>query len=361
MSTRPYALVGATMIACVIVAQAGYCAYGQCLSPPAAWSGSSAGLRVRLVSDRAVSRMPLATKPVDVAKDVPWGEPDGGLQTRLRADAKVFAAGEPILVTVEVRNLAKKTLHYHMPQVAINGRIEVKDAAGRRVPYVYGSAQTMNPLQSLELGQERVLDAVDLADYYFLRKPGTYTARWPGAKAWGAMTAAFEGMPKPQPDTDLPLTNTFGFRVLSSDRVTPFDLALGVLLESCPKEWLICAAPPVSRLGRPGPQWSRVPCRSYRLEHRDMYRDGRLDRLQIHPITLHLALEKAVEEPWDLDMEEEKRRTEYIGRGPLGHVYLEPIHQSAIKHWPSVGADIARCMKLTRATEVPGQKPAAQL
>ena len=308
------------------------------------------------VSFEVVPKGPPGRTSVGMARDVPWGEPDGGLRTRLRADGNTFAAGEPIPVTVEVRNIAKKTLHYHVPQIAMNGRIDVKDSAGRRVPYVHDMAQTMNPLLSLEAGQAHVLEAPDLASYYFLRKPGAYTARWPGAKAWGVMPAALEGMPAEPRDSDLPGTNTFAFRVLPSDCVELFDLALGALLASRPREWRIDAAPPVSRLGRPGSQWSRVPCRQYRFEHREMYGDGRLDRLQIHPITLYLALERAVGEPWDLDAEAKKKRTQYLGRGPFGYAYLAPVHDSAAKRWPSVTKDIRECLKLARPTEVTGHQ-----
>ena len=82
-----------------------------------------------------------------------------------------------------------------------------------------------------------------------------------------------------------------------------------------------------------------------------MYRDNRRDRLQIHAVTLYIALEKAVEEPWELDERERERKTEYLGRGKFGHVYLKPIHETALKHWPTVKADLTRWLRVGAAAE----------
>lgn len=293
------------------------------------------------VTFEVVPRKVLPPVPDGQAKDVPWGEAEGGLQTRIRADRNRYYAGDPIPITVEVRNVSDETLRYFLPQVAINGRITVKDAQSRDVPYIHGTAQTSNPLMSLEPGKTAVLDAQDLAEYHFLREPGKYTAHWPGRRARERPDRPGRKKKRPK-DSSLPPTNTFHFEVLPSDRVDPFDQALGLLIEKCPKDWHVESGPRFTRLGRPGTQRSRVPCHQYRFVHKDRFRCGLLDRLQIRTITIWIAREKAAEEPWDVDEYGQKRKTEYLGQGKHGHIYVEPIHESPLKHWPSAIADIMK-------------------
>jgi hypothetical protein len=293
---------------------------------------------------RVVPRKPSEQQPVGKPVRVPWGKAVGGLRTRLRSDRPVFASGAPIPIVVEVENTSDATLHYHVPQVAVNGRIRVLDSKERPVPYIGMMAQTMNPLRPLEPNATGLLDAADLADYYYLRKPGKYSAQWPGARAWGKRgELAISGVPdmaeRPE-DSALPATNVFRFEVFPPERSDPFEEALGTLLAKRPKEWCVELSPSVSATGRIGGRWSRVPRRRYSFEHRNMFRNQYKDSLQIHTVCVAIASERAVEEPWHLSEKEAKRPVEYLGRGTYGHVYLTGPHASSLKHWPTVRADL---------------------
>jgi hypothetical protein len=157
-----------------------------------------------------VPAVPEPVPPDSEAGDVPWGKAQGGLRMRLSSKRKRFYVGHPIPITVEVENVGDRTVHYHVPQVFINGRIRVLDAGGEAVPYIGGSAQTMNPLLALEPGERRGLQADDLARFHFLARPGRYAARFPGARAWGAWPEA--GLETEDPP--IPQSNTFQFEVL---------------------------------------------------------------------------------------------------------------------------------------------------
>jgi hypothetical protein len=123
------------------------------------------------VSFEVVPKRPAAGCPGSEVSDVPWGEPKGGLQTRLSADCARFPAGSPIPVTVEIRNTSEGELHYEARDVAINGGIRLLDATGRPVPYIHGSAQTGSTQEAIGPGRKAVLDAVDLCEYYYLGAP----------------------------------------------------------------------------------------------------------------------------------------------------------------------------------------------
>jgi len=274
-------------------------------------------------------------KPIDVS----WGEAAGGLRTRIRAHCASFAAGRPVPIVVEIENVAKEVLRYHDPQVAINGRIEVKDAAGRPVPYIGGSAQTINNEHPLKPGDRAALDSVDLAEYYLLLKPGRYSARWPGAKAWNIRDDGW-GNAVP-PDSDIPPTNTFRFEIVPAP-ADAFADAVIALQDNLPADYSLAVHKPLARLVRPGAQWGRVPGRSLGIE----YTGPRQNEKRVMPFRLYFANEKAAVEPWDLALESELRKSSFLGKSASGFIYLEAAdHPSA---WPTAGADFGKWLKTGR-------------
>ena len=311
------------------------------------------------------------TPPGSGVTEVPWGRRKEGLQTRIRCPRNKFYAGEPIPVTVELRNVSDKVLRYSTSFRAANNKLAVLDARNRPVPYTNWLGSTSCSTLPLEPRQVAVLGAIDLSAFYFLRRPDEYSVRWLGAKAlnfgrfftWPGTpedtgktparpqvgrdapvraTEGPDGKGQDAKEPDIPGTNRFRFEVLSSEHNDPFDAALAVLLENRPAGWDVVMRPSVSRVSRPGHQWSRVPARHCCFRHQDMYRDHRLDQLQIAPVSFWLAAEMAVEEPWDAQSDQEQGTTEYLGRGDFGHLYLFPLQKSSLRHWPAVKEDLLK-------------------
>jgi len=288
-----------------------------------------------------VPRRPELVVPGSEVSNAPWGEAKVGLQTRIASTRNKFYANSPVPMKVEMENVSQHTLHYHVPQVATNGWIEVRDSRGKPVRYIGGSFQTMNPLTPIKPGESHVLDEFDLGRGYFLVKPGKYTAHWPGCKAWGALS---EGRPK---DSEIPATNIFSFEIVPSAQPSPIAEATTILEERGPKDWDLehnrhdLSFP----WSQPGTQWRRVPCSGY-----DFTRRWRCDcgptttKGSMHTVSVWLAREKAVEEPWQID-DEKARPSEYLGETPFGHLYVEAGDPNLAKHWPTAKSDIAQWLK----------------
>jgi len=293
--------------------------------------------------------------PGAVAGEVPWGKAEGGLRTRLRADRTVFFAGQPIPVVIEMENIGDRVLHYYPQPVGHYRGYGVTDAAGRAVPYIHSSGQTLVSLCSVKPKETLILNSVDLSEYYFLRRPGKYSTQWSGAKAQGRFSSWLNlpGVEAEPDDSDIPGTNRFEFEVVASGPLDPFDEALRVLLERQPPLWRVSSSPPVSWTGQPGSEWSRVHARRYRFEHERMHRDGRIDQIDIPSVRLCIASERAHEEPWLLRRNEPEEKTEYLGSGKYGRVYLAPLAANTLKHWPTARADLIKWLEIEAAQSPP--------
>jgi hypothetical protein len=79
-----------------------------------------------------------------------------------------------------------------------------------------------------------------------------------------------------------------------------------------------------------------------------MYRGGRLDQLQIAPVSFTITSSKPVKEPWHFDARRQRhmKQADYLGESPFGHVFLVPPEPSALKHWPSPKKDLTKCLEI---------------
>ncbi|MDP6359758.1 MAG: hypothetical protein QF473_31855 [Planctomycetota bacterium] len=310
---------------------------GDGLIPPAASSRFK-------VKAKAPSRM----VPDSELKDVPFGKEAGGLQTRVWSRWRKFYAGEPVMLTVELKNVSDRSHDYHFPQVFINGRLDVRSSNGTKIPYISHSAQTMNNRRTVKPGATALLESADLAMSYFVFEPGKYTVRFPGAKAWGAQLSFPGTADKGPPDSSIPPSNEFGFEVLPAKVRRPVQEVLGRLLQMRPEGWNCETSPISNTYARPGPRWSRVRTVSYLFTHREMYRGGRLDQLQIAPVSFTITSSKPVKEPWHFDARRQRhmKQADYLGESPFGHVFLVPPEPSALKHWPSPKKDLTKCLEI---------------
>jgi len=252
---------------------------------------------------------------VSAANSVPYGPARGGLRTRVFAQGTKFPAGSPIVIGVEMKNVGQQERRYYQPVSGDDGCLTVQDGAGKAAPYLCGSVQTMNPKRPLAPGRTTLLGTLDLTEYYLLLKPGTYTVKYVGDQ--------------------FPPSNALSFEVVPAEGTDPLLRALTVLVENRPKEWHVVSPRPVSYLEQPGPQWSRVHCRRYTFEHKDQYADG-LKPPKTEPVSLWIATQRAVKEPWQLSEEEQAAQTEYCGECAFGHVYLQPPHPTALARWSAL-------------------------
>lgn len=296
--------------------------------------------RSQVLVFEVVPRRPEPVVPGSEVADVPWGQAKGGLQTRIVSSRNRSYVGRPLPMKVELRNVGKQTIHYLKPQVSVNGWIDVRDSQGKPVRYVAGSCRTLNPMVPIRPGETAVLDEFDLECAYFLLKPGKYTAQWPGCKAWGSPL----GRGKPL-EPDIPATNTVSFEIVPAAERNSIGETMTILEEECPRDWAFEHGRWSRVSPRPGPQWSRVPCSSYQFSRYDRCDCGpTTTKGPMHTVSVWLAREKAVEEPWHID-DEKTRPSEYLGETPFGHLYVEAGDPNLSRHWPTAKSDIAQWLK----------------
>jgi len=280
---------------------------------------------------------------------VAFGKEAQGLRSRLSAERKTFRIGEPINMRLELKNVSKEPKIYHVPQVFINGRVAVLDAAGKPVPYIGGSAQTINPRITLKPGQTDVVGEGNLAHYYYLEERGKYTAHFPGVEAWGAMPDSdFAGlMERDEPDSPIPASNEFTFEIVGRARAAPgIDAAVGPLTELAENRdyWSLDASPPVGRLVRPGTNFGRTPGRRFCFQHipTNLKSDMAL-------FSVWVTQSPSPREQW-MAWSFPRQPADYIGHGKAGHVYVE-IAAEARRRWPTVVDDIRRALGVPTASQ----------
>src|SRR5687767_13907982 len=106
-----------------------------------------------------------------------WGEPKNGLRTRLIADKQTFHAGEAIPMKLEIENVGNQTREFQRIPVPHYGTLKVVDEAGNAVPFLVGLSQVQVGPNTLDAGKSRQIESFDLAEAYYLRKPGKYSAQ----------------------------------------------------------------------------------------------------------------------------------------------------------------------------------------
>lgn len=103
-----------------------------------------------------------------------------GLKTKLTVlDAEVVL-GKTLRVRLELTNESSATMVYDEQQIS-RGTIEIKDAAGAKLPFIDIPRQTIGHAKLLKPGETVVLmEDDDLAPYYPFTKPGRYSLRFAG-------------------------------------------------------------------------------------------------------------------------------------------------------------------------------------
>jgi len=256
--------------------------------------------------------------------NIPFGEPVNGLQTRVATDRAVFLLGEPIPARLDLRNADNEARTYHVPQGSTNGWVIVKDAAGKKLSYLGGSVQTMNPQKRIPPGKTHQLDSFDLARLYPLGKPGRYTAFYVGEGEWG------DG------DSDVPPSNVLRFSVVARQDYQPRADTADLILGALPRGWFL-GLYQTSALIRPSGNWGRALGRHFSL------RRPRGSKLYVR-IGVWIARSKVPQEPRSDRLPDWSGGSEYLGETPHGHLYVD-CGPGATEHWPAVKADIRKALR----------------
>ncbi len=168
--------------------------------------------------------------------------------------------------------------------------------------------EKLNPGQSLRLA------SFDLSELYYLRKPGRYTASWPGKPE----SASFEFEVAPNPA-----------------RAAADGDPVGRLLPLMKKGWWLGAGPREAKF-QPGRNWSEGTGRIVTFVHNPpSYRND------AGHIWLSLMDEASTALPPDTFSS--KPEAEYLGKISRWHVYYL-ASESALKAWPTALEDIKHAL-----------------
>ena len=273
---------------------------------PGAW------LQIRAISN------PVEIEIVDGVKQTAfeWGEEKHGLKTRLTSRTRVFRAGHSVSMTLEIKNVSDVAQKYGRFSVTRSDEFQVLDESGKRMAYLAGPAQLVVRHVELLPGETQAIAVFDLADSYYLRKPGAYSVQLRGRS--------------------LPPSGTLRFEI-TPDRAAVGD-PIGPLLSLTKKNWRF-EAPAGRRERSPGANWQSTNCRlvTFRL-------NPPTSKVEHDFVHLHLADQAAKEQPAELAVESSRPSAEHLGKISHWHVYFQAT-DGALKAWPTAKSDIAKTLK----------------
>ncbi|MFI5380219.1 MAG: M56 family metallopeptidase, partial [Tepidisphaerales bacterium] len=275
----------------------------------------------------------------------PWGESRDGLRARLSAEATTFRAGLPIQVKLELQNAGKDAKPYGSSTAPWNDALIVLDERGRKMPYVGGLASVAVAQMSIDPGQVKELASFDLAESYYLRRPGKYSVKWSGERGFPAGPGHGD-IPGTPALPALPASAELRFEVVGEPAAQTDGDPVGRLLPLRKDQWRLT----VATKGKvyPGSNWQEVSgcCMTF-----DYYPTN--DQKESSLVWLCLADEPAVAQPsvavWPPP-------SEYLGKVSRWHVYLH-TNANALKTWPEAKEDIKRALAAGERAPTPLTRP----
>jgi hypothetical protein len=248
---------------------------------------------------------------------LPWGATKDGLRTRLVAAQRTFAAGKSIPMQLQIENRGDEPKEFYIQPIPNNeSLLTVVDERRKPVPYLGRLFQFLERPISLRPGEARTLAEFDLASCYYLRRPGRYTARFPGDQP----SAAFE------------------FDVLPNEALAATDGdPVGRLLPLVKEKWWLGAGEPQTEL-QPGANWDKVPGRIIWFvfnppQHKD---DSGM-------IWICLADRAAPALPPQSYESSSQPSSQYWNKLARWHVYVN-ASQIALNAWPTARQDITKAL-----------------
>src|SRR5690606_19136340 len=109
------------------------------------------------------------------------GQPEHDLKSIFSSAGTEFESGQSIPVKLQLQNIGQQVREYEQHSLSRSGfEIRVFDQFGGPVPYLGGPSQLPAAVRNLIPGETVLIEEFDLAQFYYLRKPGTYFARYLG-------------------------------------------------------------------------------------------------------------------------------------------------------------------------------------
>lgn len=109
-----------------------------------------------------------------------WGPESHGLRTRLLPTQNEFVVGQPATFQLEMKNVGPDLIRYDAQGIDVNNSMQIIDADGKHVRYVWGPVSTGTGLKSPALGPDEatvLLDDYDLCEQYLVTAPGSYSVQ----------------------------------------------------------------------------------------------------------------------------------------------------------------------------------------
>ncbi|MBE3097128.1 MAG: hypothetical protein IMZ44_08350 [Planctomycetes bacterium] len=288
----------------------------------------------------------------------------GGLQSRLVAGKTVLRQGEPIEVKVLVRNASDKPVRYDGREVGFAEwggwtLFEVTGPDGKSAPPIYATLQINSfygqyAYPALGPGDEIQADAAQLEAYFYMRTPGKYRIAWRGTDVWprhmtaiGVLSAysrqGWEELIRQARQVAAPLPPPAGIEieVVPAPGGGPDGDLVGRVLKVLPPGWQVCGAeilaakvtPPGGKAGR-GSAMALV-----HVAHPDFVPNMATLRLYV------------MADPYAAGPVPPGQGVAYLGRGGLGHIYLQhgpgPEFNDPLSRWNHAAHDLAVALDVT--------------
>jgi hypothetical protein len=289
---------------------------------------------------KIVYKLAKAASPAKVVASVTksWGEVTNGLRSRIVLDKKVFRAGQPVPVRIEIENVVAEVKSFTHPYAQYNQAFIVINSSGKEVPYVGGLAQVMvgNP-ETLESGRSAIFGPFNLADYYYLRIPGSYTVKWRG-------NFAMHGIDRAPVPVNLPPSAEVRFEVTADSVATADGDPAGRLLPLLKDKWLLTAANPKPVHLHPGGNHAEVSGQSFYFNYYPTNRREDAGGISLW-LTEQPAADQNMTNDWPLP-------SEYLGKLSRWHVYFN-VDSNAAKAWPDAREDIKQALSAETDAKAP--------
>ena len=298
----------------------------------------------------------------------------GGLRSRLVVEKTVLRQGEPIEVKVLVRNASDNPVRYDGREVGFAEwggwtLFEVTGPDGKSVPPIYATLQINSfygqyEYPALGPGDEIQADAAQLDTYFYMRTPGKYRIAWRGTDVWPRhMTAigvlssygrqGWEALIRQAREVAAPLPPPAGIEieVVPAPGGGPDGDLVGRVLKVLPPGWQVCGAeilaakvaPPGGKAGR-GSAMALV-----HVAHPDFVPNMATLRLYV------------MADPYAGGPVPPGQGVAYLGRGGLGHVYLQhgpgPEFNDPLLRWRHAARDLAVALDVTDPVQEAPARP----
>lgn len=244
-----------------------------------------------------------------------WSESD--LKWRLSLEKDVIADRSPINVTLNVENVGQQSQQYGRHAVSAS-RYEVRvfDRYGRAAPYVGGHSQVREHRDTLAAGKTATIESFDVAQKYYLRRPGKYTVCYVNVNGGQSNAVEFEVTRRPNAPDDGNL--------------------VGRLLPLVHNKWDLSTAMGSPGKVHPGSNFEEVV--GHQVVFRDMHSSSIRD---IALIWFWFTEEKSP--PLDGEPAAYPPPSEYHGKFDRWHVYAH-IPEKSLQRWPTILDDVKRAL-----------------